>query len=96
MAARHPVLIAFLVSFALGVAFVLLQVKGPAWMIDLLNVTFFGYGLGGPILLALGWLARRSRPEAARAAQIIGAAWTGFPVGFLIFGYATCAFCLAG
>jgi hypothetical protein len=96
LAARHPVLMAFLASFALGIAYVVLEVQDPDWLIGLLSVAFFGFGLGGPILLLLGWLAKRFRPEAARIAQIVGAAWTGFPAGFLIYGYATCAFCLSG
>jgi hypothetical protein len=92
--ARHPALLAFAVSFALGVAFLLLGAPGPTLLIQMLDFVFFGFGWVGVLVLAAGWIASRFSVPIGGPAQILGAGWIGFPVGFLLVGYATCAFCL--
>lgn len=84
--------LAFGLGFAAGAVFVAIGPTGPMWLLRALQRVLDLWWLG-VLLIVLGVVLRARLDRVYRLAYL-GAAWIGFPVGFLVVGAVSCAFCL--
>jgi hypothetical protein len=85
--------LAFGLGFGFGAAVVLLRPTGPMWLLQALQRVVDLWWVA-VVLIVLGTVLRRVRPDRLHRLAYLGAAWLGFPIGFFGIGFLTCAFCL--